>query len=139
MRDPSQKRVRILFWTFFFLGSLIVVFLLYWKHPTDYGVIPSCPTRTFLGIYCPGCGFMRATHFLLNGHFVESLRYNPLVIPLIPIIFVLLIRSFWESWTQRYFPLPCEISMSIMIFIVFVAMFILRNIPLEIFDCLRPP
>ena len=38
-----------------------------------------CALRTWLGIYCPGCGGSRSFSFLLHGQILQSLFYHPLV------------------------------------------------------------
>ena len=38
-----------------------------------------CALRTWLGIYCPGCGGSRSFRFLLHGQILQSLFYHPLV------------------------------------------------------------
>lgn len=39
-----------------------------------------CVFRTFLGIYCPGCGGTHSIYALAHGHILLSLRYNPIVL-----------------------------------------------------------
>ena len=39
-----------------------------------------CVLRTFLGIYCPGCGGTRALEYLLQGQLLKSLYYHPIVL-----------------------------------------------------------
>lgn len=119
-------------------AGVVCLALLFWKHPSNYGV-PSCPTRAYLGIYCPGCGSMRATHYLLNGRFGDSLRNNPLVLPLLPLVFLLLVRFVTEMRTGRSWPLPGERYLGITLLVVFAFLFVARNIPWEGFDILRPP
>lgn len=40
-----------------------------------------CPVARFLHRPCPGCGMSRAAELLLRGHFRESLRMQPAVVP----------------------------------------------------------
>lgn len=40
--------------------------------------IPICPTATFLGIPCPGCGLTRATLELAHGHLGAAVALHPL-------------------------------------------------------------
>lgn len=47
------------------------------------GVNVSCSFKEQYGLYCPGCGGMRALDELLQFDFIESFLYNPLVILLI--------------------------------------------------------
>lgn len=47
-------------------------------------LFPSCPSYTYLDIYCPGCGNTRSVQHLLKGDIISSVRFNP--IPLLGII-----------------------------------------------------
>ncbi len=51
-------------------------------------LFPSCPSYTYLNIYCPGCGNTRSVQHLLKGDILGSIRFNP--IPLLGIILVML-------------------------------------------------
>lgn len=46
------------------------------------GVIPSMPCilHDVWHIYCPGCGGTRAIFAFLQGHILESLYYNPVIV-----------------------------------------------------------
>ncbi len=50
-------------------------------------LFPSCPSYTYLNIYCPGCGNTRSVQHLLKGDIYGSIRFNP--IPLLGIILVI--------------------------------------------------
>lgn len=50
------------------------------SHPHEVGVIPECPSITLAGLYCPGCGSLRATHHLLHGRVDRSIAQNPLTL-----------------------------------------------------------
>ncbi len=65
-------------------------FVLPWFDDRHLG----CAFWTFLGAYCPGCGGTRAVKALLQGHFLESLWYHP-VVP----YGVALYLMFMISWT----------------------------------------
>ncbi len=131
-------------WLFVFLVGLVVggiawAALLSRKHPSDYGFLPACPSHTYLGIYCPGCGSTRATHHLLNGRPLESFRCNPLVLPLLPLVLFLLVRFFGEALTKRSWRLPGEVWLGWILLVAFLFLFVVRNISWSIFDVFRPP
>lgn len=46
--------------------------------------LPACPSRTYLDIYCPGCGNTRSVQHLLKGDILGALRFNP--VPIIGIV-----------------------------------------------------
>ena len=113
--------------------------LLSLKHPTDYGVIPSCPFHTGTGLLCPGCGSMRATHYFLTGHFLTSLQYNPLALIMLPLLGFLCLRWYCAVFFNREIPFPYQVTVYWAIAVIFIVFFIARNIPLDCFDILRPP
>ncbi len=39
-----------------------------------------CPFRVITGLYCPGCGGTRAVKLFLQGHWLMSFRFHPLVL-----------------------------------------------------------
>jgi hypothetical protein len=43
----------------------------------------TCPSRRFLHIDCPGCGFQRSIMALLKGELGQSLHYYPATIPIL--------------------------------------------------------
>ena len=57
--------------------------------------IPPCPIHAFLGIYCPGCGSLRSLHSILNGNILHAWNYNPLVLCVLPVVFLGVIHEFY--------------------------------------------
>lgn len=43
-------------------------------------MLKGCIIRRFYGIYCPGCGGTRAVRAFLQGQFVDSFLYHPIVL-----------------------------------------------------------
>lgn len=64
----------------FVAGSLLAVHI---RDPHVYGSWGLCPLYYFTGIYCPGCGGMRAANDLTNGELLASLQSNILLVPLL--------------------------------------------------------
>jgi hypothetical protein len=46
----------------------------------------SCPSKKFLHIECPGCGFQRSLICLLDGRLADSLSLYPATIPLLSLL-----------------------------------------------------
>ena len=51
-----------------------------WRSPV--GAVPACPTWSVLGVHCPGCGSLRATHHLLHARVGAALDHNPVLVVL---------------------------------------------------------
>ena len=66
--------------------------------PNEPGHYPLCPTRAFLGIDCPGCGFLRGMHDLLHGDLAGAADHNVLLFALVPAAIVLWVLWIVRSW-----------------------------------------
>lgn len=60
--------------------------LLYFFPPEQYHFYPVCPVSHYLHVLCPGCGATRAVAALVHGRFADAVRYNALVVTLLPFI-----------------------------------------------------
>jgi hypothetical protein len=109
-------------------GMLCAAIVLYLYNPTTSGVYPSCPLRAWTGLYCPGCGTLRALHQLLHGHVLRAMEYNPLTVLSIPILGILV--AFRKI---AYRPSVAYAALGIL-----VLFGILRNLPVWPFFLLAP-
>jgi hypothetical protein len=97
--------------------------------PNQPGHYPVCPTYALTGIYCPGCGMLRATHDLVHLDVAASLGRNPLAIPLlvgVVALFLVWVRAAWRGSTLRWDPprwLPAVLAVGFVVFTV------ARNVP----------
>jgi hypothetical protein len=65
--------------------------------PNEPGHYPLCPTKYMIGVDCPGCGGLRATHDLVHGDLGAALDHNAFVVlVLLPALLVL-----WLAWLVR--------------------------------------
>jgi len=64
--------------------------------PAEPGHYPGCPILAVTGMYCPGCGGLRALHDLTHGDLVAALSSNLVVTSAVPMLFVL-----WICWVRR--------------------------------------
>jgi len=54
--------------------------------PASCGIFPPCPFHYLTGLYCPGCGSLRAIHQLLHGNLEAAWAMNPLTVLLLPFV-----------------------------------------------------
>jgi len=79
------------------LACTSALLLLYWLNPTEQPLMPKCPFKLLTGLSCPGCGFQRATHAALHGHFLQALSYNYWFTFALPYLLMVII----EKWLLR--------------------------------------
>lgn len=77
-------------------GSLPAVAYLWAVSPERPGHYPVCPLYWATGLYCPGCGTLRAAHALLHGDLTTALHRNVLVVLAAPVVVLL-----WLDWVVR--------------------------------------
>ena len=97
--------------------------------PHRPGHYPVCPTFALAGIYCPGCGLLRATHDLVHLDPMGAMQRNPLAIPLYlgaVVLFALWVRASWQGSGLRWEP-PRWFAGALAL--SFVAFTIARHIP----------
>jgi hypothetical protein len=76
MRVPGGK-----WWLW--LAALVIVAaagVLYTFPPDQYAFYPRCAFYAITGLKCPGCGGLRAVHYLLHGNIAAAIWSNPLVV-----------------------------------------------------------
>jgi hypothetical protein len=79
---------------------------LHFRDPHQHGSWGLCPLYATTGIYCPGCGGLRAVNDLTNGHLGAALSSNILVTLMIPV--AVLGLSVWalDRWRGHYRSVP---------------------------------
>lgn len=126
LRRPERMRAPVLV-----IGGLALTTLaLHVRDPHQQGSWGLCPSAA-LGVYCPGCGGLRAVNDLTNGDVAAAASSNLLLIALLPVAVVLLGRWAYDSWTGRARTLderrvrPVLIALGV----VALAFTVLRNLP----------
>jgi len=108
--------------------AAIAAGLLYSVDPSVPGNFPRCPSNLLTGLFCPGCGSLRALHQLLNGELMRALSYNGLMVASIPVVAWM---AFEPAWV-RHPATPWTVL------VVIVGYTVLRNVPVWPFSVLAP-
>lgn len=106
--------------------------LLHVRDPHVQGSYGICPFYALTGLWCPGCGGLRAVHNLTDGRLLDAVHSNVLVLPLLVGFAVV-----WGRWALRRWrglppnPFPFAMSWGTLWIIVAVltAFTVLRNTP----------
>ena len=74
-----------------------------WWDPESSRLFPPCPFHWATGLYCPGCGSLRALHALWHGQIQTAWRMNPMMVICIPPIAALILKPAvgsrtWVAW-----------------------------------------
>lgn len=107
--------------------------------PATTGIFPPCPLRYLTGLYCPGCGSLRAIHQLLLGNIREAWALNPLTVMLLPFVSYGLVSQTLRYFSGRGLPhvfIPANWIWALCAVVVLFG--ILRNIPYHPFVLLAP-
>jgi len=96
-----------------------------------------CIMNERLGLYCPGCGSMRAIEAFIDGNFVDAFLYNPFLFTVfIPLVIYLVVICVRLLIMRRLIPsLLSSPKVTMMIVAIFIGVWILRNIfPLKLVE-----
>jgi hypothetical protein len=128
-------------WQFALITLIIIVAsaVLFRYNPASSGLYPPSPFRLLTGLYCPGCGTLRALHQMLNGHLITAFGLNPLMVISLPFLVgsylnygaeALTGKSFWQIF------IPAKLIWFLLQ--VVIAYWVVRNIPFHPFTWLAP-
>jgi hypothetical protein len=97
--------------------------------PNEPGHYPTCPLLAMTGLYCPGCGSLRAVHDLAHGDLAGAMARNPLTVVVVGAMLVA-----YAAWVRRaYLGQPQQWRpqrwMVIALIAVYVGFGVLRNLP----------
>jgi|LSQX01.3.fsa_nt_gb hypothetical protein len=130
-----MKKQRIIKTIIYGLLFLLIVIGLYFLYTKKIIVIP-CLFHEVTSLYCPGCGMSRALISLVQLNIYQAIRYNALVIVLVPVFIIYLILKIESYINNRPMRFKVPNYIIIIALIVVVLYGVLRNIPL--FDFLKP-
>lgn len=98
--------------------------------PNEPGHYPTCPFLAATGLYCPGCGSLRAIHALAGGDVVTALHRNPMVVLAVPFLLLAWVR--WAGALAGVLPprrsmAPAWALWALLALVL--AYWVLRNVP----------
>ena len=114
--------------------ALLALLIFFRINPEGNTFFLKCPLHQHTGIYCAGCGSQRAIHDLLHGRVGQAADHNLLLIlASIALIqhYVIKLRKGGSSWIEH------QKAPWITLILVLVFM-LLRNLPLEALEYLKP-
>ena len=79
------------------VGGLTIA--LHFRDPHGSGSWGLCPFNALTGLYCPGCGGLRAVNDLTNGDLLGAASSNLVFVALLPLIVFAWIRWTGRAWT----------------------------------------
>lgn len=111
--------------------------VLYAVDPNEPGHYPTCPFLATTGLYCPGCGALRAIHDLLHGDVAGALARNPAVLLALPYLLLALV-TWWLRSTGHPAPRSTSLPPAVVwgLLVAITVFWVLRNLPG--FDWLSP-
>ena len=114
------------------------VAILFFYPPTEHPFYPRCPLYVWTGLYCPGCGSLRAVHSLLHGDFLSALRFNSLLILSSPLLAWLFLNSVRTPSGKPLLKVGPRAGLIWSFVGATLAFGILRNLPFAPFSFLAP-
>ena len=97
--------------------------------PNQPGHYPTCPFLALTGMYCPGCGSLRAVHDLAHGDLSGALARNPLTVLVLVgmlVAYAAWARRLWLGRPRQWTPPRWLVTAAI---VVYFAFGVLRNVP----------
>ncbi len=121
------------------LGAAAVAAVLFRYDPAEFGFYPRCVLFVATGIYCPGCGALRAAHQLLHGNLLGALDYNVFFVLALPFLVYWGVAQGVGAATGRTLPsFRLSGRATWLLFAGILAFTLLRNFPYAPFAVLAP-
>jgi hypothetical protein len=119
------------------LGILALGALYFFVDPVK-GNMPDCPFYSLTGIYCPGCGTQRGLHALLHGNVTGAIGYNSLMV--LSLLYFVSEAAIWilRSRGKQIRTLSSRRYVPLIVLVITLAFWVLRNIPVAPFTMLAP-
>ena len=105
---------------------------LHLRDPHSAGSWGECPWLAITGLYCPGCGGLRAVNDLTDGDVGAALSSNLVFVVMVPVLVLWWLRWTQRAWTGEESPAAPRgrttvlITLAVLVTVVFC---VLRNTP----------
>lgn len=120
------------------LAALCGAAVLLLREPAWRGY-PRCTLVRVTGLYCPGCGSLRAAHALAHGRVHEAAAWNPLLMVLSPLLAAWMALHAVRVATGKELPAPRIATwLAVALATLVIGFGILRNLPPRGSNPLRP-
>lgn len=121
------------------LLSVVMAFVYFNINPSEISLFPKCPLYSTTGVYCPGCGSQRAMHDILHLDIKGVIGHNLLfLLGLLVIIYHFLIEVISLISKTKIRNLLYHPKTPILLLVIIIIYWILRNIPYYPFTILAP-
>lgn len=138
MNFKVLKNIKLKYYAILILGVALLI-LYYAINPSTVNFLPKCPLYLTTGFYCPGCGSQRATHHLLNFNFLGVAQQNVLyILGLLFIAYHFFIIAFNFVFKKNIYNYTYHPKTPIIILIIVIIFWVLRNITIYPFSLLAP-
>ncbi|HZE66405.1 MAG TPA: DUF2752 domain-containing protein [Sporichthyaceae bacterium] len=99
------------------------------RNPEQPGHYPVCPFHAMTGLWCPGCGSLRALHALTHGDLATAMQRNILAVLAVPFL-----AMAWVAWLGRTLGRPRSTRVAPPavlwgLLVLIVAFGVVRNLP----------
>lgn len=112
------------------LAGLAACGYVYAVDPSAPGHYPGCPTKLLVGLDCPFCGSLRATHDLLHGDLGSALGLNAVtVLVILPLIAAVYVLWVYRRWRGEEFSLEFPTWATGSMVVLLLVFTIVRNVP----------
>ena len=122
----------------FLLLAALATVILFAFDPSHYSFYPVCILHRTTGLYCPGCGSLRAVHQLLHGHLAAAFHFNALLVLSLPVLAWFSIRFALRTSNHEPGSLSFRPSSLWCALAVVLAFGIVRNLPFAAHAGLTP-
>jgi Protein of unknown function (DUF2752) len=119
------------------IGLTLAVLFLF--DPLRFSFYPVCWLHKLTGLYCPGCGVLRASHHLLHGQVIAAFGCNPLFVVSLPVFAAWFVHRL--SRVRRGGEQQVESGGHFLFWalvLVVLVFGVLRNLPYAAFAWMRP-